>query len=53
MIDKEEIRKILQNLDRKLLLLETADDFTVRKNAIDDILYNEIHQLKKACEIYD
>jgi len=45
--DKEKISGILQNLDRKLLLLETMDDFTIRKSAIDDILYNELHQLEE------
>lgn len=43
---KEEIEELLENIDRKLLLIEGERKAAKRKILIDGIIYSEIKNLK-------
>jgi len=46
----DQISEILENLDRKLLLLESERKAARRKDIIEGIIYKELDQLKKLLE---
>lgn len=52
MTDKEKIGEILENLDRKLFLLD-GECTEKGKVIIDNILYEEVKKLKKHCGIHE